>query len=332
MTGFHFLRPVWLALLPPLWLLALWLARRRARDGQWSRLVDAHLLSLLRLAENGPARRLSPWPLVALAWTLATLALAGPTWQRQPTAVYRAPASWVLVLDLSPSMAATDVAPDRVTRARYAIQDLLAAAQDARVGLVAFSGEPYTVTPLTTDLATVRLLLGPLSPALMPEAGDQLAPALSQAAQLLHSGQGSHGQVIVFTDGFADPAQTLSVASQLREQGVAVNIVGIGSRSGAPEPDGNGGFVRDSAGHVVLSRLDVDMLRRVARAGGGQYVSLEQLPSLIASLQAASSRALHAESAALQPQLRVARWRNDGIWLLPPLLLLAALLARRGWV
>ncbi|HTW75568.1 MAG TPA: VWA domain-containing protein [Steroidobacteraceae bacterium] len=332
MTRLHFLHPAWLALLPGLWLLALWLSRRRAREGGWSQLVDAQLLSLLRLGEDRPARGVSPWSLIALAWTLSALALAAPSWQRQPTAVYRAPVSWVLVLDLSASMMATDVAPNRVTRARYAMQDLLSAAQDARVGLVVFSGEPYTVTPLTTDVATVRLLLGPLSPALMPESGDQLAPALSQAAQLLRSGQGSHGQVIVFTDGFADPAQALIVAAQLHRQGVAVNLVGIGSAAGAPDPDGKGGFVRDSAGHVVLSRLDADLLRRVARAGGGRYVSLEQLPSLIASLQAASARALPANATALQPQLRVARWRNGGVWLLPPLLLLAALLARRGWI
>ncbi|WP_312632366.1 vWA domain-containing protein, partial [Mammaliicoccus sciuri] len=87
----------------------------------------------------------------------------------------------VVVLDLSPSMAAADLQPDRVTRARYAIDDLLGAARDARVGLVAFSDEPYTVSPLTDDVATVRALSQPLAPGIMPSAGDQLAPALRQA-------------------------------------------------------------------------------------------------------------------------------------------------------
>jgi Ca-activated chloride channel homolog len=332
MSSWHFLHPLWLVLLAPLWLFALWLARRGQRDGQWSRLVDAHLLPQLRLGESTPHRAHSPWPLVALAWTLAVLALAGPTWQREQTPLYRAPAAWVLVLDLSPSMAAGDLAPDRVTRARYGITDLLSAAQDARVALVVFSGEPYTVTPLTTDVATVRSLLDPLAPSLMPESGDQLAPALSQAAQLLHTGQGARSQVIVLTDGFADPAQAMLTAAQLHTHGITVNVVGVGTAGGAPQPDGKGGFVRDGSGHLVLARLNADMLRRVAAAGGGQYVPLAQLPTLIASLQAADAPSLQRRAAALQPQLRVARWRNDGVWLLLPLLALAALLARRGWV
>jgi len=325
---FHFLRPAWLALLPPLLLLALWLGRRRGRDGAWSKVVDSQLLALLRLGEGRGAR--SPWLLVAIAWTVAVVALAGPTWQRQQTRAYRAPGAWVVVLDLSPSMAATDVTPDRVTRARYAIEDLLNAAQDARVGLVVFAGEPYTVTPLTTDVATVRSLLDPLAPSLMPESGDQLAPALDAAGRLLQAARGVHGQVIVLTDGFDDPARSMLAAARLRKAGARVNLVGIGTAGGAPEPDGHGGFVHDARGHIVLTRLNTDVLRRVANAGAGRLVTLNQLPTLIAALHADATRTL--SSAQSAPQLHVTRWRNDGIWLLPALLLLAALLARRGWL
>src|SRR6185437_2011841 len=128
MRHFHFLHPFWLLALPPLVALAVWLARRRGRDGGWPRLVDGELLSLLRLSEGGAGH--SPWPLVGTAWALAVLALAGPTWQRQVTPAYRAPAAWVVALELSPSMDATDVAPTRAARARYAIDDLLSAAHD----------------------------------------------------------------------------------------------------------------------------------------------------------------------------------------------------------
>ncbi|MDL2337021.1 MAG: VWA domain-containing protein, partial [Pseudomonadota bacterium] len=147
---FHFLRPVWLLALPLLLALAAWLARRSASAGAWSSLIDAPLLEALRLPEP-QIHRTSPWPWLALAWTLAALALAGPTWQREPAAAYSAPDGWVLVLDLSPSMAAQDVAPNRATRARYAIDDLLHAARGTRIGLVVFGAEPYTVTPLTDD-------------------------------------------------------------------------------------------------------------------------------------------------------------------------------------
>src|SRR6185437_10844429 len=169
MSPFHFLHPYWLLALPPLVALAVWFARRRGRDGAWQRLLDGELLSLLRLSEAGAGR--SPWLLIGLLWTLAVLALAGPTWQRQITPAYRAPAAWIVALELSPSMDAADLPPSRIARARYAIDDLLSMAHDARVGLVAFAGDAYTVAPLTSDVATVRNLAQPLAPSLMPESG-----------------------------------------------------------------------------------------------------------------------------------------------------------------
>lgn len=328
MSRFHFLHPYWLLALPPLVALAVWLARRRGRDGPWPRLLDGELLPLLRLSEGGAGR--SPWLLFGLVWTVAVLALAGPSWQRQITPAYRAPAAWVVALELSPSMDAADVRPSRIVRARYAVENLLSAAHDARVGLLAFAGDAYPVAPITSDVATVRNLAQPLSPSLMPESGDRLAPALEEAGRLLHAAPGADRQVIVLTDGFTDPARALLVARQLRREGIAVNLVGIGTRSGAPEPDGNGGFVRNAQGQVVLTRLDAGLLQRVAAAGGGHYVPLSALPALIADLHAASSREMSSGVAA--QHVRLASWLNDGVWLLPALLLLAALLARRGWV
>jgi Ca-activated chloride channel homolog len=327
MSRFHFLYPYWLLSLPPLLALALWLARRRGRDGAWQRLLDGELLSLLRLSDGSPGG--SPWPLIGLIWTLAVLALAGPTWQRQITPAYRAPAAWIVALEVSPSMDAADVAPSRMARARYAVDDLLSAAQDARVGLVAFAGEAYTVAPLTSDVATIRNLAQPLAPSLMPESGDRLAPGLEEALHLLQASPGKDRQVIVLTDGFTDPAQALITAQQLHRQGIEVNVVGVGTVGGAPQPDGNGGFVRNASGQVVLTRLDDDLLQRVATAGGGRFVPLSALPQLIADLQQAGSRTM---SSGVAAHVKLSSWLNDGVWLLPALLLLAALVARRGWL
>jgi Ca-activated chloride channel family protein len=328
MSGFHFLHPAWLLALPPLVALAVWLARRRGRDGAWQRLLDGELLSLLRLSEGGAGR--SPWLLIGLIWALAVLALAGPTWQRQITPAYRAPAAWVVALDVSPSMDAADVPPSRIARSRYAIDDLLSAAHDARVGLVAFAGDAYTVAPLTSDVATVRNLAQPLAPSLMPESGNRLAPALEEAARLLQASPGRDRQVIVLTDGFTDPARALLAAERLHHQGIDVDIIGVGTSAGAPEPDGNGGFVRDAQGQVALTRLNADLLQRVATAGGGRFVPLSALPELIADLHDAGSRQIGSSVAA--PRVQLASWLDDGVWLLPPLLLLAALIARRGWL
>lgn len=328
MRAFHFLHPFWLLALPPLLALAAWLARRRGRDGAWAGLLDGELLSMLRLTDSD-ARR-SPWILIGLLWTLAVLALAGPSWQRQVTPAYRAPGAWIVALDLSPSMDATDVQPSRIARARIAIQALLSAAHDARVGLVAFAGDAYTVAPLTSDVATVRNLAQPLAPSLMPESGHRLAPALADAGRLLRASPGEDRQIIVVTDGFDDPARALLAAQQLHHQGIDVSVVGVGTAAGAPLPDGNGGFVRNDSGQVVVSRLDAALLQRVATAGAGRYATLASLPQLIAALHRAGSHRMSAGVAA--PRVQLASWLDDGVWLLPPLLLLAALLARRGWV
>ena len=324
----HFLHPWRLLALPPLLGFAAWLAGRRTRDGAWPRVVDGELLSLLRLGEAGRTR--SPWPLLAAGWTLAVLALAGPSWQRQESPAYRLPAAWVLALDLSPSMDAADVAPSRVARARFAIDDLLSAAHDARVGLVAFAGEAYTVAPLTNDVATIRNLSRALSPALMPERGHRLSPALTAAARLLAASRGRDRQVIVLTDGLRDPARALLTAEKLRREGMMVNVVGVGTRAGAPAPDGQGGFLRDAQGRVLMTRMQAGILQRVASAGGGHFVRLDQLPRLIADLHAEGLRSLG--SAAAAGPVRLATWLDGGIWLLPPLLLCAALIARRGWI
>jgi len=317
MQQLHFLRPAWLLALPLLWGLILWLARRRSRAGDWVGLVDPDLLPALRLDGGGKPGR-SPWPWLALAWTLAALALAGPSWQRAPAPAYRGNAAWVMVLDLSPSMTATDVAPNRVTRARYALDDLLDAAHDARVGLVVFSDEAYTVTPLTDDVATVRALLPPLEPGIMPTSGDDLAPALDRAGKLLTHGGSQSGQVVVLTDGFADPASAFDAARKLRAHGIAVNVVGIGA---------GGGIVR--TGLSAAGPLDVDRLKQLAASGGGRYVGVAGLPGLIGDLQA---RAGHAGLARAKQDIRVAHWLDGGVWLLPLLLLAAAVLARRGWL
>ncbi len=325
----HFLRPLWLLALPVLWALAWWLARRRGRDGDWARLIDPELLPGLRLAAAAGKKTATPWPWLALAWSLALLALAGPAWERDATAAWRAPGAWVLLLDLSPSMAAADLAPNRATRARYAIDDLLAAARDARVGLVAFAEEAFTVTPLTEDVATVRAMLPPLAPEIMPSPGDNLAPALERAAKLLEPAGRRDGLVILLSDGFADPAAAFAAAQRLRNQGATLYVVGIGSATGAPLADPRGGFTLDGKGQPRLARLDVDRLRQLAANGGGRYVDLASLPTLITELRASSGRASGATAMA---GIEVAHWRDAGVWLLPGLLLLVAFLGRRGWL
>ena len=204
--------------------------------------MDADLLPALRL--QAQERASSPWIPVAFVWTLAALALAGPAWQREQSTAFRAPEDWVIVLDLSPSMKATDIAPDRTTRARYAIEDILKAARDARVALIAFAGEAHVVVPLTSDVATVRSLLQPLAPSIMPENGDEIAPALTEAGLLLQQAASRHGKVIVLTDGFTDSTDARAAAKALKEQGAELQVIGVGTPAGSPVMNGAVSIVR----------------------------------------------------------------------------------------
>jgi Ca-activated chloride channel family protein len=309
LARFHFERPWWLLAVPLLLALAVWLARRSASGHGWAALVDAPLLEALRLPDPTIATRSAPWPWLALAWTLAVLALAGPTWQREPAAANAMPDGWVVVLDLSPSMLAPDAAPNRVSRARYAIEDVLGAAQGARIGLVVFSAEPYTVTPLTDDVATVRGLTGPLSPDLMPSTGDKLGPALAMAQQLLERSTTRGGHVVVLTDGFADPEPASAAAESLRERSTTVDVLAIGG-----------------AGSATIEPVDLAQLQQLARAGGGRVFGLNEMPALLTQLQTKVT-----SSAIALSDVQAERWRDAGVWLLPPLLLLVSFLTRRGW-
>ncbi|HKY90410.1 MAG TPA: VWA domain-containing protein [Nevskiaceae bacterium] len=325
---FHFLRPLWLFAIPVLLLAVWWRARARAAEGAWTQVIDPDLLGALRLDERATASGLSPWPWLGVAWIVATLALAGPTWERESSAAYRGSAAWVIVLDLSSSMTAEDVTPNRSTRARYALDDLLTAARDLRVALVVFSGEPHVVTPLTEDVATVRALLPPLAPGIMPTVGDNLAPALDEAGRLLEASGVKTPRVVVITDGFADPSASFAAVSRLRGRGADVSVVGIGTAAGAPyrTPDG---FEQDERGQPRMAHFDADPLRELARTGGGTYTGLDGLASFGAALGRDAGGDREASDA---PDLQLTQWRDAGAWLLPLLLLLALALSRRGWL
>jgi Ca-activated chloride channel family protein len=160
LQAFHFMHPLWLLAVPPLLLWAGWSFWRQRRSGGWGAVVDADLLPALRL--QAQERASSPWiPIVPFGPSPRSRSrVPRGSASRAARIVRRRIGSWCSIL--SPSMKVPDVAPDRATRARYAIDDILKAARDARVGLIAFAGEAHVVVPLTTDAATVRALLQPL--------------------------------------------------------------------------------------------------------------------------------------------------------------------------
>jgi len=326
--AFHFQYPQWFWLLLPL-LLLWWRVRRPGtHDGQWRRICDARLLPYLLVDTASRAGHLPAW-LLAGAWLLAVTALADPVWDKQPQPVFRSQEARVVVLDLSRSMLAADLPPSRLVRARYKVADILDRNPDGQTGLVVFAGDAFTVAPLSNDTDTIRSLLQPLEPGLMPVQGSRVDLGLAQAVDLLKQAGQARGDVLLLTDGYTGK-DALLAARALHAAGYRLSVLGVGTTAGAPLADGQGGYLRDAQGNIVMPQLDAAALRALAAAGGGRYAGISGTDADIRSLLAGSSGSLGSESE--RTDLTTDAWQSRGPWLVLLLLPLAALVFRRGWL
>jgi Ca-activated chloride channel family protein len=323
--AFHFLRPWWLlALLALPWLW--WLATQRSRaQRELAKLVDAELLP--HLLQGRAAQRHEPAALLSAGWLLAVLALAGPAWNRVASPLYVSRAAEVVAVSMSQHMLARDVAPSRLDRARYKAHDLFAANRGGLNGLIAYAGEAFVVAPLTTDAGSLGDLLDALAPDTMPLDGNDAAHAIERAADLIREAKAGGGTVVLLTDDADDAA--IAAARKVRADGIVVSVLGIGSEQGAQIMQGDGGFLRDAQGAPVLAQRDDAKLRAVAEAGGGRYAPMSGDRSDIDALHtgeaAGGSGSMAAGSSSEE-------WQDRGPWLLLPLLPIAALGFRRGWL
>lgn len=324
----HFLRPWWLlalVLLPLLW-------RALRADGglqrSWARAVDAHLLPHLLAGAEAPRR--APLVLLSVAWIIACVALAGPAWERQPTPLYRNQAARVIALQLSPSMLAADLKPTRLARARFAIRDLLDVLGDGQVALLGYAGDAFVVAPMTDDGATVRNLLMELEPGVMPVSGNATGAAIRRGVELLQQSGAGKGEIVLVLDEASSDAA--GEAQQALRQGVSVSVLAVGTAAGAPVSLPQGDFWKDSAGNIVVPRVDAASLRELARIGGGSYRALDGAaePDLAGLVKTSTTDA--AAAAATAPGVDSAHWLDRGPWLALLLLPLALAGFRRGWL
>lgn len=312
-SALHFLRPEWLWMLAALPLIVAVAIYRQRRSDAWRQAVDAHLLSHL-LAGEGKRRVRLPWALL-LGWTLAALAMAGPSWRQQAQPVYQASAPLVVVLDLSSRITATDLPPSRLLQARAKIGALLRARQGGQVGLVVYAEDAYTVAPLTDDAANVALYLDALAPEVMPRDGQRADRGIDWAVRLLRQTGALHGQILLISDQ-ADSEAVLA-ATQARGLGLQVSVLGLGTPSGAA--------YRDGQGQIAQAALDDTSLRAVATAGGGRYQRVASDDRDLQALDVLDA----SDGGALERPGQARQWQDEGYWLLPPVMLLALLAFRR---
>jgi len=323
--AFTFLRAEWLWGFLPLLALAIRQRRRRSSGGSWTRVVDPALAPYVIESEARTAR--SGVAGLFVAWAVMLLILAGPVFERRPVPVFEARRVQVILFDLSRSMLATDVAPDRVTRARYKLGDLLRRADGTRTGLIAFAERPYVVSPLTEDASTLAAFLPSLDPSIVPAQGSRLDLALARALAVLEQGGGEAGQLILITDAEVDE-RGIAMAREVAARGHVLSVLGVGTAAGVPlrEPDGT--FLRRADGAIAVPQLDLPALDELARLAGGEAVALTSDTQDLDTIERLRTGARPADDAASTERAEL--WIERVPWLLPPLLLAALLLFRRG--
>jgi len=323
---FHFLRAGWILLIPISILIIFFFKRRMLTIGNWEKLIDKRLLpyvmSRRQLSDNQ-----YKWWLISLISVLSIIALAGPTWERIEQPSFRTDQSLVIALDLSRSMNAQDISPNRLTRAKLKILDILERRQGAQVALIVYSANAFTVTPLTSDTDTIIALINSIDTSIMPSRGSYPALAIDKGLQLLNQASVSNGEIILVTDG-GITSDSFSSAQKLRDEGYRLSALGIGSMNGAPIPKETGGFITDSTGQITISRLEVDDLKDLVEIGGGSYTSItsndQDIDTLLSEVYSAVRES--------DDSVTTDQWKEFGPWLLLIVVPFGSLLFRKGWV
>ncbi|WP_407311111.1 VWA domain-containing protein [Pseudomonas sp. nanlin1] len=325
--GLHWLRPLWLLPLPLLGALLWVLWHRQKRAGRWQQILPPAFQALLLSGGHGRASRL-PVLALGLAWLLAVLALLGPSGQRVEQMVQKPADPLVILLELSPEMLATDVAPNRLEQARRKLVDLLRFRHDSQTAIIVYSGSAHVLVPLSDDLDTSRNLLEALKPSIMPATGHRADLAVARALNLLDQGGLGQGRILLIGASLSGEERQ-GIARQLGRQAPPLLMLGIGSADGAPVKQENGDFLKDRQGAILLSRLDAPSLKDFLNDMGGQYRSARLDDHDLRELGLLDNP--HRVRSDGQAQ-RLDSWADQGHWLLLPLLLIAACAGRRGWL
>jgi Ca-activated chloride channel family protein len=262
-----------LILIPLMALLLLWAARQK--KGAVARLGNPALIERLSQSVNRRGRR---WQIVLwfVALTLIIISLARPQWGSEVQMVEQQGIEIMVVLDVSQSMLAEDIKPNRLSRAKLEIVDMMDRLGGNELGLVLFAGASFIQFPLTSDFATARSFLDSAHPGVISRSGTAIGEAIQTALEGFNWQRASQKVIVIMTDGEGHEGDPLEAARQAAEMDVLIYTIGFGSPKGEPIPEHNTageitGYKKDAQGEIILSKLDEVMLQQIALAAGGQY-------------------------------------------------------------
>ncbi|MFT7684854.1 MAG: Ca-activated chloride channel family protein [Candidatus Azotimanducaceae bacterium] len=329
---FHFLRPEWFYALIPAVLLFLIIKVRQGMGSNWEKTIDPELLP--HLIEDTTSRvSTNPLYLILLAWCLVVVSLAGPVWEKTPQPVHEREDALVIIFDLTRSMYATDVKPNRLVRAKRKLLDLLDQRTEGVTALIVYAGDAHTVTPLTDDTGTIAEMIPVITPEIMPSPGSKLVPALESAESLFRNAGMMSGRILIVTDEIRDTAQAQSFARGIRNA-FPVSVLAVGTTEGGTIPSEtfaiDGELQRDSNGAIVRPRVNFAALEDFAAVAGGRFAKMRLDDNDLAYLLA--EQVLLEDEAFREVERDFDIWFEEGPWILLILLPLAAFSFRRGWL
>ncbi len=249
------------------------------------RIGDQKLVNLL-ISNYSSKRFILKFLLLTIALVLGIMGAMNPRRPGGDDTIKRKGIDIAIALDVSKSMLAADLAPSRLERARQFINKLMNEMPDDRVALILFAGKAYMQMPLTTDHGAAQLFVSSAGPDAVPQQGTVISDALQMSARVFNSAEKRFKTVVLISDGEDHDENAVKTARELADQGVMINTVGIGSPEGSVIIDpATGENKKDAMGNTVISKLNEDILKDIAKQTNGIYVRLQSSDEAVTALK-----------------------------------------------
>ncbi len=320
MADFQLMNPYWLIGLIPALALSLWIKNSISSQG----LIAPHLSMALGVNQHGKRYIHLFW---LVFWCICFIALSGPSFEKQTRPAFNVSYARVLVLDMSRSLYANDIKPNRLDQLKYKALDLLPEWAEGSTGLVAFAGGAYTISPLTTDSQTLANLTPDLKPEIMPHQGSNAISAVELAIQLMLDSGHQKGDIILLADELT--SLQAEKINELLGNEWRMSVIAVGTEQGAPILLPSGELLKSPNGNTVIAKTQFEGFREVARHSGGVFSPLRgdgRDVEAIAKLSITPSTSDDTNSQEVKDRI------NNGYWVLPLLVFASLALFRKGFI
>ena len=285
---FQFENPEYLYLLLGVPVLLLFFALVTAlKNKVIKRLGDEHIINEL-MPSKSKYRETVKFLMLTLAFALICVAFANPQMGTKKEKVKRKSADIFIALDVSHSMMAQDIRPNRMERAKQFMYKLIDGLKGERIGTIIFAGNGYLQMPLTTDYSAAQMFIKSANPSMVPSQGTAIGEAIAIASEAFGNDDKFHKVLVIITDGENHDEAALAMAEEVGKEGMLVFTVGVGTPSGGPIPiktRGGSGYKKDKAGKMIISKLNEIMLTEIASTANGEYYNIAEGDEIITSLR-----------------------------------------------